>query len=300
MEQYITPDRIANSIMQNNDFNGYYLIVEGSKDYKLYSKFFNKNWKIKEAFGCENVKSVLNILSSRGFNQKIGIIDSDFNNILNTKCNIDGLFYTDDHDIEVMILKTKALDDVLNLFCKNDKIEGFIKLNGKSILETILNLSQEIGYLKLANKIYNLGLVFKPENPEGNQIKYKDFISEKTLSFLGTESLIKSIINYSINKTSKKLDKDIIYNKLLETRKKSYDTYQLVNGHDLTNILYILIKKILRSNTKMLNDFNCVEDSLILAYNMEYFKETKLYKDLLEWSESNNIHIMYNQLLIAG
>ena len=45
------------------------------------------------------------------------------------------------------------------------------------------------------------------------------------------------------------------------------DLMQLVNGHDLANFLYILMKKILKSKNKMLNDFTCIEDSLILAYD---------------------------------
>lgn len=291
MEQDITPERIANAIMQDKDFNGFYLIVEGPKDFKLYNKFFDKSWRIKESFGCEKVKEVLEILNLRKFSKKIGIIDSDFNHILNTKTNIDGLFYTDYHDLEVMIIKTNALDTMINVFCKSERIEAFIKVKKESIREVIFELAMEIGYLKLTNKIFDLGLVFKPQNPEGNQIKYKEFISDRTLMFLGVNRLVQSLINYSTNRTDKKLDKELILKKYSEIRKNPYDINHLVNGHDLTNILYILIKKVLRSTTKMLNDFNCIEDSLILSYERSEFQKTSLYKELLDWSKGNSISI---------
>ena len=80
MEQYITPERTANAILQDNSFNGYYLVVEGNKDVKLYGKFVNnQDFRIKPAFGNEKVKEVLSILEDRGFDKRIGIIDSDFN-----------------------------------------------------------------------------------------------------------------------------------------------------------------------------------------------------------------------------
>src|SRR3546814_17783638 len=83
MEQYITPDRIANAIMQDNSFKGHYLIVEGVKDVKFYQKYIDPtSFRIWEAFGRENVKLVLKLLNERGCHRRIGVIDSDFNAIL--------------------------------------------------------------------------------------------------------------------------------------------------------------------------------------------------------------------------
>ena len=290
MEEYITPERTANAIMQDKSFNGYYLLVEGNKDVKLYGKFINyQNVRVKPAFGCEKVKSVLSILETRGFNKKIGIIDSDFNKILNTDINIDGLFITDDHDIEVMIIKTRALENVIRIFCSDDKIAKFEKDNKTTILNSLLNIGKEIGYLKLANKIHELGLIFKPNTPDGNLIKYTGFTCEKTLSYLGDSKLIETIINYSRVKSPEMKAKSDVENAFLELKEGDFDLNQLVNGHDLSNLLYLLMKKVLKSNNKMLVNNNSVEDSLILSYEYDYFKETNIYTNLKEWSESKNL-----------
>ena len=295
MEKYITPERTANAIMQDKRFLGYHLIVEGKKDEKLYGKFINKNEvKIRPAFGNEKVKRVIEILDERGFEKKIGIIDADFKRILNITENIGGLFITDDHDIEVMIIKTKALEHVLNIYCKDANIKAFEKKIGSNIREAIYDLGKEIGYLKLANKVYDLGLVFKPESPEGNQIKYNKFTCSKSFNFLGSGALIETAINYSRNRSNTIKSKSEIEERYKEFSEKELDLMQLVNGHDLANFLYILMKKILKSRSKMLNDFGCIEDSLILAYDFSFFKKTQLFAQIVKWSEKRNIDIFEN------
>lgn len=293
MEEFITNERIANSIMQNKSFKGYYLLVEGPKDTKLYSKFFSAdNVSIKEAFGNQRVQDIFNILTDRGFDKKLGIIDSDFRKITGDEVDIDGIFMTDDHDIEVMIMKTKALNDVVRVFCSQARVQTFERDNDISIKDKIFSLGKEVGYLKLANKTFDLGLVFKPKSPEGNHLKYKNFICDKSLEFLGADKMITTANNYSINKSPKIESVEVITEKLNETKETDYKLEQLANGHDLSQILYILMKKVLRSRNRMLQDHNSVEDSLTLAYSLNDFKETDLYKDIQNWTEEREIELL--------
>lgn len=293
MEEYITPERTANAIMQDKSFTGHYLLVEGNKDVKLYGKFINSdNVRIKPAFGNEKVKEILSILENRGFDKKIGIIDSDFNKILKNEISIDGLFMTDDHDIEVMIIKTKALENVIRIFCSNTQIVKFEKDNNTTIRKSLLKVGKEIGYLKLANNIHDLGLIFKPKKADGNLIKYGNFTCDKTLNYLGDEKLIDTLINYSRVKSPTIKSKPEIQEVFSNLKKDEFDLNQLVNGHDLSNLLYLLMKKVLKSRNKMLVNNNSVEDSLILSYEYDFFKETELYSNLKEWSDSKNLEIL--------
>ena len=292
MEEYITTERIANAIMQNIPFKDYYLIVEGPKDSKIYGKFINnEKITIKIVFGNQKVRDVIEILTKRGFDRKIGIIDADFTRITEDEVEIDGLFITDDHDIEVMVIKTRALNDVLHIFCFKSKIQEFEKKHKISVRDQIFGLGKEIGYLKLANKIYDLGLVFKPKNPEGNQIKYKNFISDETLKYLGDEKLIDTVFNYSVNKSEKIQCKNIINDKFSTIKEKERPIDQLVNGHDLTNALYILMKNVLSSRNKMLQCTNSVEDCLTLAYKFNDFKATDLFAEIKNWADKNGVEV---------
>ena len=143
---------------------------------------------------------------------------------------------------------------------------------------------EDLGCLKLANHIYGLGLVFKPEKPEGNIIKYKDFINDKDLRFLGRDKLVDSIINYSRNKSDKIADKPTILRRLDETSKKGYDSYQLLNGHDICNAVLIFVKYVLKIKNPALLDCNSIEAFLSLAFDFVFFTKTNLYTQIITWA----------------
>ena len=291
MIEYISPSRIANEILQGKTYNGIYVFVEGIKDWKLYSKFFNSEVaKVKPTFGSKNLLEVFEILNNRGFQDKIGILDKDFLDIYASIPNIDNIFFSDCHDLEVMMISSKAFDNVLRIFVTTDKIEDFEKKVNKKIRDLIFSISDNIGYLKLIEKKYSFGLKFKPDKPEGNQLKYSDFISEK-MEYLGDDKLIKTVINYSRSKTDKTLNEKEIKGKFLEEKKNKYSSQQLSNGHDLSNLIFIFLKKTVRSKNNMLSDFNSIEDSLVLAYELEDFKKTILYNNLLNWSQKNETNL---------
>lgn len=289
MIEYITADRIANSIMQDTTFSGHYLIVEGNKDYKLYKKFISDSIRIKEAWGCEKVKEVLDVLERRGFNKKVGIIDSDFSQLLDIKLDIKDLFVTDYHDIEVMMINSSALTTVIDVFCKREKFEEFSK--GVEVYRIIIDIGKNIGLLKLANTLFGLGLVFKPKEVDGKQLKYREFISERDLSFLGLEAMFQTVLNYSRGKSAQLATLEDIKQRYQELSNEDFIEEQLVNGHDLSNILFILFKKVLRSNNKMLVDYNSIEDSLIMSYESSDFVNTRLFKKLFQWSIENDVNL---------
>lgn len=293
MEEYITPERMANAIMQDSTYDRYYLLVEGNKDYLLYSRFVSEeNIRIKEAFGCSKVIDVFNILSSRGFDRKIAIIDSDFRKILNSNINIDGIFQTDDHDIEVMIMKTSAMYDVIKIYCTKDKIDNYQKTVKRDVRGHLFELALELGKLKLSNKIHDFGLIFKPKRKNDPQINYKlIFDTKNNLNFAGIETLIDLIIKYSRDKSERIENCKVIAEKVGSVNVDEYDISQLINGHDLTNLLFLFIKKILTSK-KPLVDYNDIEDSLTLAYDSSDFIKTDLYKNIDSWAKKVGVSIL--------
>ncbi|MDO6654511.1 DUF4435 domain-containing protein [Anaerobacillus sp. 1_MG-2023] len=303
MFEHMTADRTANAIMQDSTFKGTNLVVEGTKDYKFYSKFFNieNTVQIKQVGGKEKVREVIELLNARNFNEKIGIIDSDFSKILSDEVNTENVFLTDFHDIEVMMFGSPALETTLNIYTTNEKIEKF--LDGRKLRGIILDLAKQIGFLKLANHIYKLGLAFKPRQPQGKPLKYKDFIDNRTLDFKGNEQLITTVHNYSINRSDKVIDAKIVEEKVKELVDDKYDLLHLVNGHDLSNILFFLLKKVLRSPNMSLYDIHSIEDSLIMSYEARFWIDTELFKKIYDWGLSNNqtlfkedIEHLYNKL----
>ncbi|TVQ50985.1 MAG: DUF4435 domain-containing protein, partial [Spirulina sp. DLM2.Bin59] len=87
MRDHLTADREANAIrMKRSTFVGVFLLVEGSKDKKLYERFFEKSLcQIVVISGKPSSKlkiiSVLGILEESKFQGVLGIVDADFDHL---------------------------------------------------------------------------------------------------------------------------------------------------------------------------------------------------------------------------
>lgn len=285
MESSITPQRIANAILQDKSHKGYYLLVEGKKDIPIYRKFVSSELvKIKPTFGKHQMRLAYELLNRRDFEKKFGIRDADFIRIRGKyQDNYESkLFITDCHDSEGMIISKESLYDFLHSVSNGNKIRAFEEAYS-NIRELIYGLAYPIGCLRLANKNKNLGLSFKPKKPEGNRFKISNIISDKTFSYKGHLSLIDTIYNYSTNRGNELAKKEEILNSLLETIRMGFDKENIVNGHDLSQILLIICKKGLKSRSKLLADSDCVESLLSLSFSLPHFTQTGLYDLLTEY-----------------
>ena len=289
----MSPSRIANSIMQDSTFKGSCLLVEGESDIKLFGKFSCKeNSRIKVSFGKKEMRDIYNILQQRDFNRVVGIRDADFIRINNKFDENYGpnIFITDYHDSEGMIINSSAFDNFLLEACREINIIAFQKKFG-DVRDYLYQLNYSIACLRLANKKYNLGLAFKPVRPEGNKVKFKKFICEKTMTYLGHDKLINTIVEYSKNRGSVIAEREEILDKLLEVINEKYPQNEVSNGHDLAEVLFIICKKGLKSSNKLLQDASSVEGMLRLAYGRDHFAATSLLSSFKKLESKTCIHI---------
>lgn len=296
MERSITPQRIANSIQLDSTFTGHYLLVEGKKDINLYSKFIDREQcKIKPTFGKYKQREVYEILEERGFEKKFGIRDADFIRVPeNPKFDVNynkSIFLTDYHDSEGMVINSNAFRDFLFSISSDDDIKMFNDRFGE-IYEMAYKLCLPLACLRLANKRYNLGLSFKPERPEGNKFKFKKIVCDKKFEFLGVDKLINVIYEYSKNRGKDVASRAEIKLKLELIMKEQVDLLEVVNGHDLCEVLYILCSKGLKSKSKLLHDADSVEEMLSLTYGHNYFRSSQLFKQLDEWQKSRGVCVI--------
>lgn len=295
MEQHITADRIANSIMQDERFDeGVYLLVEGAKDIKVYGRLVNKNAvRIRQTHGKYKQREVYRILTERGFGSKICIRDADFLRVPGNDKFIpefaEDIFATDGHDSEVMMANSGALNNLLLISSTEEKIKAFENKHGCDIRSLAFELAKPIGYLRYANKKHKLGLSFKPERPEGKGIRFKKFICEKTFKVFSYDAMINTVYEYSKNRGQEVKSREVILEKLLEVYKLDIPTLELVNGHDVSEVLSIIITKGLQSDNKVIQDQASVESALTLAYELRYFHDSNLFLTLQKWSAFNGV-----------
>lgn len=298
MEQYITADRIANSIMQEEKFEGgAYLLVEGAKDIKVYGRLVNKNTvRVRQTHGKYRQREVYKILTERGFKSKLCVRDADFLRVPGNEKYIpeyaENIFATDGHDSEIMMISSEALNSLLLITSTEEKIKSFENKHGRDIRSLVLELAKPIGYLRYANKKYKLGLSFKPERPEGKGIKFKKFICEKNFKMFSIDAMINTVYEYSKNRGQEVSSRESILKKFQEVFDLDIPPLELVNGHDASELLSMVIPKGLQSDNKLAQDQASVEGALTLAYELRYFHNSNLFMALQKWSASNGINVV--------
>jgi hypothetical protein len=289
MEADITVARIANSICQDTSFKGIHLLVEGRRDYKLYKKFANDaDVRIKTTRGKYRLREIYALLLGRGVANVVGIRDADFLRIAgNPKYSAqyeDAIFPTDCHDAEIMIARSGVLKDYLTLIADPEHVHSFVAQH-KPILDLVTEAIYPIGCLRLANKRFGLGLSFKPEKPEGNQLKVRKFVSESTWA-VDVPAMVNTVWEYSQNRGLTVAPRDKISEALSVITAEGHPSDEISNGHDFCAVLHLVSAKGLKSTNKMLQDPSCVEDLLIAVFDLARFTSTELYSLVQSWSSA--------------
>jgi hypothetical protein len=231
------------------------ILVEGQEDYRVYGKLFDAtaSW-LEPTGGKDSLKTILERLTKET-KQIIGIQDADFSHLENKEPEIEGLFFTDYHDIEMTMFKAEGI--LKNIFSEYGKIYDM-----KAIWGTVMENASYIGYIRWYNEqtayeyIFN-GVLFNYDitNP----------LNEKP-------GIIEILNNQPENKKQELKSKSI--ENFIESHRTD-DYYNLCNGHDVIKLLM----KILSQGERNLYT------ALRLSYQNHHFAKTKLYRDIVLWQE---------------
>jgi hypothetical protein len=250
--------------------NKVFILVEGDSDIKLFRKLFHhQNTEIKSIpGGYTNLELGLKELS-KNYRTVIGIRDADFMHIEKKKPQIQVLFLTDVHDMEMMmIISDETLKSILFEFSSDTKFK--IKELRNKFLESI----KFIGYVRWYNSIHNLELNFK-------DLGIGEFINNTNLE-IDEISCIAKVLQRSPNKKTN--DAIELRNNVKKLIKSTHDLAQICCGHDIAKIiaLFLSLEKLNKGVSQ-----ERIESHLRTTYNFTQFQKTKLYKSLKNWSIEN-------------
>ncbi|AIZ56569.1 hypothetical protein Mpt1_c06840 [Candidatus Methanoplasma termitum] len=281
----LTSFDIANTVsMLRSSHKGPIVVVEGVTDSRLFGKFIDRDdVKIIIAHSKDNVRrSVAEVWGKRNDKKVIGIVDADIDRLLGMTVN-PPIFFSDKRDLEAMMMSSGALDDLLAEYSEPEQIEKFEEKYG-SIREVIARSSYPIGLLMFISMTEGIGLYFK-------DMDYSYFINKKTLA-IDIMKMINSVFAQSVNKSIGKKD---LADKIFEREELLDDPWIAVRGHDAVAILTIGLQNAFGS-------YNClgikdgqVSGALRLAFGLDYFEDTDLYKDTVKWSARNGFVLWINQ-----
>ena len=153
MREYLGPADIANNVsMLRGAFDGTILVVEGITDYRLYGKLSDlDNVELIVAHSKDNAAAaVKELYYNRKDGKVLGIVDSDLDRVLLVRRD-PPLFQTDTRDLEGMMIRSGALEEVLWEYGDRAKMERFVKNYGE-VRDVLISSAYPLGILMLISE----------------------------------------------------------------------------------------------------------------------------------------------------
>ncbi len=280
MRKYLTSDDICNQISMNRSlFKGTILLSEGNTDQRMFGKFIDKgDVKIIPAHSKDNVKSVINKMQARKDGKILGIIDRDLDE-MKGKTVSPPLFYTDYRDMEMMLINSSALDQVLNEYADTERLERFRKQFG-DVRDVLISSAYPLGLLMYVSFLRGYNLNFRDLN-------FRDFTERRSLS-----TDIMKMVQVVIDNTSGcELNRRNVVRDLNTQAGNHTDKANIARGHDTVDVLLIGLKETFGSyNASALNE-GSLGGALRLSYSESDFASSELYKDTKRWADARGIRL---------
>ncbi len=280
MREFLTTEDICNDLcMRHTVHGGAFLIVEGVTDSRIYGKFIDKEGtQIVVAHSKDNVRNVIRDMAKDRCDVKVlGIMDADLDRLTGRKVS-SPLFLTDCRDMEMMAVRSNALNDVLDEYGDREAIENFEKRMGP-IRDAVVKASFPIGLLMKVSKERGFALSFK-------DLDFNSFINQRSLS-IDARRMVDEVL---VNSRNIPYGTKQILQILNDEARGLDDIWDAARGHDTIKILLIGFRTFGSYNARHLNE-GALGGALRLAYSDSDFRQTRLFTDTEKWAEYNNVRL---------
>jgi len=259
-----------------------FILLEGKTDIKLFRNIFSYSYTdTTELKGKSKLKTALDILTSEGYLNIIGIKDADFDH-LETPNYPNNLFMTDYHDMEVQMIESNAFNSVINEYAISDIYPTLIT----NLNNIIYNIAISIGYIRWFNEKEYERVGSRVLNFNG--LNFNNFITIQRANLIfDIDNFLDTLLSHS-NNTS--LTTQNLKYEITRLQNISTDKLQVSTGHDLAKLISMLFS-IIENSDKINVNQNKIEEALRLSYTIEYFKNTNLFQNLNNWANSNNYQL---------
>lgn len=246
-----------------------FVFVEGSGDRNVYSAFSSERAIYTVAHCRGNVSECIRLLQKRGVGGVLGIEDADCDRLLGVRPE-PLVCVTDGHDLEAMILQSRALERVLAELGDAERIDEF-ESRGRSVREALLDAVKPLGiakYLKAQRGLKGLDISCK-------DLAYERFIDPATIAVD-----FELFCDYMSDRCGGRQRPEHIAREIQAVELRGADDWDVCRGHDLVGALTVGLSAAL--GTKRLRVF-VVEQALRLAFDSLAFARTSVCAGMLEW-----------------
>ena len=279
MREFLTTEDICNELsMERTVFDGAFLIVEGITDSRLFGKFVDRGEvSIVIAHSKDNVRGVVKEMSGLRRDRKtLGIMDPDLERLRGRHAR-PPLFHTDCRDMEMMAIRSNALDDVISEYGDPEKVDRFEERFGP-IRDALVSSSYPIGLLMFISQERGLNLSFK-------NLTFNRFINPASMA-LDARQMVSEVLD---NSRSARIGRKELLRILNDEAEQLDDMWEAARGHDTISILLIGLKRSFGGFNASGLDEGSLGGALRLAFSDECFRSTRLYADTTEWADEAGI-----------
>ena len=247
------------------------LYVEGDDDEFVYKQFIcEQQCEIIVQDGDCRLVNAIKMHNQENRSGYVAIKDNHFDVLLEHPVP-KNILTTDGHDLEVMILRSKALENVIDVRLRGeDKEQQERVIDFKSALrDRLFRLGSIIGYLRFKSCINSWGIT----------IVVGRFLQHLTTDCeLAFRVAVKEFESCFSEVDTSQLDS--------EEFEKLYSRHpqHLCRGHDMVFIFSQIFKRMTKLYLKQeYNPGNDLAERLLLTFNETHFRATQLYQQILDW-----------------
>jgi hypothetical protein len=257
-------------------------VVEGSEDARLFENFIDASGcDIVIAYGKDNALEALSILEESGFAGVICIVDADFWHVHGFPSLSPNVVWTDDHDLDVMLVRSPACEKVVRELSSKEKMEKLVR-TGRTIREVILEAAAPISF----------ALMFSLQN--GFALKFEGldygFVDRNTMT-VNVPRMVQEIKDKSQKPA---LDNDPIIEFVNTSMRGGGDLFKICNGHDLRALLARALQRLIGTARQIDANADEMGRKLRLAYERDFLAMTALYDAVKAWERRNSPFICFS------
>jgi Protein of unknown function (DUF4435) len=275
---------IANDIrIRRRQFGGSLVVVEGGTDATALGQMVDRELcQVVVADTKANVLTVVPLLRAEGIRGLVGIVDADFDHLVGVSRTDTDLLVTDIHDLEMVLLRSRALDRVLAARGSAAKLRRTRAQHGSVDLRPLLlGIGARVGALRLHNERAGLGWRF-----EG--LAFEHFLDIRALE-VNDEALCQEIKNRSQQPKADLLEMLAAQRDVLA---EGHDLWQLCCGHDVVAALRLALRMAVGSQRPSALSVSRLGFDLALAYEGTEFSVSSLAGALRAWEARNSAFVV--------
>lgn len=262
----------AEIIMERSLHAGSFLLVEGDDDIRFFrTRVDDDRCHLVDCRGKANALGAMRLLDAQRQRGALAVVDDDFDTLLGKPCESANVVQTDAADLECVLLRSPALDRVLNEEADPSAVKALCAREG-SVQEALLRRGLPFGQLRWLALRRGDDLHCDPLRPA-------HFVDPKTWE-LDRAALYKDAAQRGLSLTPTEIESAV-------AALPSADPWWICRGHDLIDLLVLALKSVLSRGGRSQPSRDALGKSLRLALHPTDFAATGLHAGIVDWQGRN-------------